>query len=277
MMARYSPSPTSCSGSVPGEEVAALADRADDIGHQRAARRVAVQRSEFVIGVVHRRAPPGRSSPRVATIRKFFPAAALLGYSTRVRRTPALPTRKRPGFEQDLEPERPQQRRRGGGAVGLKGQRALVLGLCLPPGGLPAGQRVAIDDPDASADREIVDAVLRLEFGGERGDLLNGLDRAGAVSVIWEPMCICTPRSAIWGYFAAASYAAPANLSGMPNLCSLFPVLIFAWVWASTSGLTRMAIGAFTPSLPGDVVDPGESPARFPHGRRISFAGRARA
>jgi hypothetical protein len=36
----------------------------------------------------------------------------------------------------------------------------------------------------------------------------------------------------------------------MPNLFALVPVVIFAWVCASTSGLTRIAIEALTPSLP---------------------------
>jgi hypothetical protein len=34
---------------------------------------------------------------------------------------------------------------------------------------------------------------------------------------------------------------------GMPNLFSLLPVAILAWVFASTSGLTRMAMGAVAP------------------------------
>jgi hypothetical protein len=52
----------------------------------------------------------------------------------------------------------------------------------------------------------------------------------------------------------------------MPNLFSDFPVEIFLWVLASTSGLIRMEIGACTPldeaTLPSPVGTPRSKPNR---------------
>ena len=41
----------------------------------------------------------------------------------------------------------------------------------------------------------------------------------------------------------------------MPNLFRLFPVEMYLWVFASTSGFTRMATGAFVFKPSGDLVD----------------------
>jgi len=57
--------------------------------------------------------------------------------------------------------------------------------------------------PQSATDREIGDAVLRLQLGGERRDLLDRLDN-GATDVSCEPMCIWSPLIARFGYLAAA-------------------------------------------------------------------------
>ena len=45
----------------------------------------------------------------------------------------------------------------------------------------------------------------------------------------------------------------------MPNLFSLRPVVILAWVPASTSGLTRMVMSALTPSWPATAFSVSSS------------------
>ena len=56
------------------------------------------------------------------------------------------------------------------------------------------------------------------------------------------------------GSSPASRYAATASSSSMPNLFSLRPVEILAWVCASTSGLTRIAIRRDPASRAGDFA-----------------------
>ena len=84
-----------------------------------------------------------------------------------------------------------------------------------------------------------------------RGFTFSTASTNGATEVSCEPMCICRPRITRFGHsFAIISYTAVMRSKSMPNLFSLLPVVIFAWVLASTLGFTRTATGAFSPISP---------------------------
>ena len=82
-------------------------------------------------------------------------------------------------FEQDAQLEVPQHRQDARG-VGGEGQGLAAFGLGFPPRFVAAGQRAAVNDADAAADREELDAVPVAEVGGQRGHLAHRfLERAG--------------------------------------------------------------------------------------------------
>ena len=61
---------------------------------------------------------------------------------------------------------------------------------------------------------------------------------------MWQSM----PRTSIDGFAAAAPYSIRARSIGMPNLFSCNPVVMYGWVCASMSGLTRSDTGARPPA-----------------------------
>ena len=156
-----------------GEAVSALADRADHIGDERAAGGIAVQRHDFVEGFIHRGA-------HEIVHRGVHDEETLSGAALEVlhfgQEHAGVADHEAAGLQQNLKPERLKQghERR---AVSFRRERTRPGGLGVPPSGAAAGESVFVDDADAATDREIGDAILRLQLGGERRDFGHGLGK----------------------------------------------------------------------------------------------------
>src|SRR5881628_91534 len=96
-------------------------------------------------------------------------------------------------------------------------------------------------------------STVRIAIARSRRALTSDARRAtasakGAALVSCEPMCMSAPTTSTPLRLAASSYASSACANGIPNFEVLSPVAIYGWVCGSTSGFTRSATGARTPS-----------------------------
>ena len=94
----------------------------------------------------------------------------------------------------------------------------------------------------------------RIRFLQAEGLLLIGIAVGAVCSALTSILLLFGRDGAqaalawMFGSFAAWAYAAAARCRSKPNLFSFFPVLMYLWVWGSTSGLTRKAIRPVTPN-----------------------------
>jgi hypothetical protein len=115
-----------------------------------------------------------RSFIAASTMTKFF-LPVRLTYSTRVTRAPALPDEEAAGLEQDLASPSGCSRGTKVSRVGGRRQDALGLGPDFHQAGSPLAKGILVDDADAAADAEEVEAVLAAQSLDERRDLLDRL------------------------------------------------------------------------------------------------------
>ena len=111
-------------------------------------------------------------------------------------------------LDQHAQSELAQRRQDGGGIIvdrKRQGCRRLDAILFAPPIAASAGKRRFVNDPDPAADAEKLERDIVLSTRRISGVTFAIASANGAASVICEPMCICTPRIAMFGIRAACS------------------------------------------------------------------------
>ncbi len=76
----------------------------------------------------------------------------------------------------------------------------------------------------------------------------------GLISLILLPIWNATPSKVIFLYSPEFLKILKASSTEIPNLFSLFPVVIFPWVFGSTSGLILRATFCLFPTFPAIVL-----------------------
>ena len=111
-------------------------------------------------------------------------------------------------LEQHAQSDGTQRRQDGGNVIvdrERESSRRSHAVLFAPPIAAAAGKRRFVNNPDAAADAEKFERDSRSLSFRTSGVTFAIASANGAASVICEPMCICTPRIAMFGICAARS------------------------------------------------------------------------